>query len=45
VLSLPHFDGSRTSPSGPWNEARANLLAALAAVGFALFILVVALLN
>ena len=45
MLSLPHFDDSRTSPSGPWNEARANLIAALAAFGFALFILVVSLLH
>ncbi len=42
---LPHFSYHRPSPSGPWNEARANLLAALAAFGFALFILVVSLLR
>jgi len=45
VSGLPHFNGSRPSSRGPWNEARANLLAALAAFGFALFILVVSLLR
>ena len=45
MSGLPHFIGSRASSRGPWNEARANLIAALAAFGFALFILVVSLLR
>ena len=42
---LSHFSYDRTPSRGPWNEARANLLAVLAAFGFALFILVVSLLR
>ena len=45
MVGLPHFSDSPSSPRGPWNEARANLLAALAAFGFMLFILVVSLLR
>jgi hypothetical protein len=45
MSGIPHFSSDRTSPSGPWNEARANLIAALAAFGFALFILLVSLLS